>query len=332
MAFGFSVGDFVALGNLILAVGLSLRDTSGSASQYQDLQRELDGLQRALAYVCLSSSSPRSEHAPLVAEIRLAVLSCRGPLQEFLAQVQGYEGSLGAGKSRGKVVDWGKKARWMVCKKEEEVGRLWAVLGTHVGAINMLLARLGVEMLEGAARDAEGRHRSLQGGLEESQVAITALSTALSEQRLVLQEQTSLLKQLVAAFTNVAAWFGRAGPVPSPDVHHAWFQPPVKFEDALGRVMPIASEYDYGMVAALIKEKFKAGPGARLVEGEKYELVNTRQSGFPITRENWTAFLPGAYVKMVFVLEKRFAEGEGCPMPRCVSRTFTEAVGGGRVW
>ncbi|MCJ1250095.1 hypothetical protein MMC30_007321 [Trapelia coarctata] len=34
---------------------------------------------------------------------------------------------------------------------------------------------------------------------------------------------------------------------------------------------------------------------------------------------------------MAFIIEKRFSEGEGCPMPRCASQNFTEAIGGGRI-
>lgn len=29
----------------------------------------------------------------------------------------------------------------------------------------------------------------------------------------------------------------------APDLRHAWFQPPCRFEDALGRVLPVPSEY-----------------------------------------------------------------------------------------
>lgn len=32
---------------------------------------------------------------------------------------------------------------------------------------------------------------------------------------------------------------------PSPDASYSWAQAPVKFEDALGRVIPVASEYDW---------------------------------------------------------------------------------------
>jgi hypothetical protein len=33
--------------------------------------------------------------------------------------------------------------------------------------------------------------------------------------------------------------------VPTPDTRYTWAQAPVRFEDALGRVMPIPSEYDW---------------------------------------------------------------------------------------
>jgi hypothetical protein len=33
--------------------------------------------------------------------------------------------------------------------------------------------------------------------------------------------------------------------VPPPDLNYTWAQAPIKFEDALGRVMPVPSEYDW---------------------------------------------------------------------------------------
>ena len=33
--------------------------------------------------------------------------------------------------------------------------------------------------------------------------------------------------------------------LPDPDLRHTWAQAPVRFEDALGRVIPIPSEYDW---------------------------------------------------------------------------------------
>jgi hypothetical protein len=40
--------------------------------------------------------------------------------------------------------------------------------------------------------------------------------------------------------------FGKAAQrLPSPDLNHTWAQDPIKFEDALGRVIPVPSEYDW---------------------------------------------------------------------------------------
>ncbi len=33
----------------------------------------------------------------------------------------------------------------------------------------------------------------------------------------------------------------------APDLQHTWFQQPVRFEDALGRILPIPSEYNLGV-------------------------------------------------------------------------------------
>ena len=34
---------------------------------------------------------------------------------------------------------------------------------------------------------------------------------------------------------------------PSPDLRYTWVQEPVKFEDAMGRVIPVPSEYNWGV-------------------------------------------------------------------------------------
>lgn len=207
----------------------------------------------------------------------------------------------------------------------------------------MMLARHGLEMLETAAYQSVANHQTLEKRLDESQTAIVTLSNGMPEQRFLLRGTKSLLEQILyqsKTLTTIVAKFWSLDqptcnsnapphiPQSSLDLRFGWFQAPVTFEDALGRIIPIPSEYDYELVSALIKAEFKKGPGWRLVDSEKYELSNTTRTGFPITRENWTAFLPGAHVKMAFILEKKFSEGKGCPMPRCLSQNFR----GSRRW
>ena len=48
MSFGFAVGDFLAAVTLIKDIVVCLRDSGGSASEYQELMDELHGLQIVL--------------------------------------------------------------------------------------------------------------------------------------------------------------------------------------------------------------------------------------------------------------------------------------------
>jgi hypothetical protein len=48
MSFGFSVGDFIAVGKLIGEIISSLQTIGGAKSEYQELIREFDSLHTAL--------------------------------------------------------------------------------------------------------------------------------------------------------------------------------------------------------------------------------------------------------------------------------------------
>ena len=41
---------------------------------------------------------------------------------------------------------------------------------------------------------------------------------------------------------------------PSPELRYTWVQEPVRFEDAMGRVIPIPSEYNWGVSRYLFKQ------------------------------------------------------------------------------
>ena len=313
MAFGFSVGDFLAVGKLIFDVGMSLRDVDGSATQYQELQRELDSLQRALQ--CIWAISPQGAHNPIVEEIKQAVAKCQLPLQDFLKKNQGYEASLGAGRSKGKLLDWKDKAQWTISKKELDVMNLRAVLAAHTGSINMMLSRYELEMLETSAHQTVANHRSIEYKLDRIQIAIEAHTKVITEQRVHIEPIESRFAQflgLLKGFTDIAVKFlysyqSQAKCEPKPDLRFTWLQPPVTFEDPFGRRIPIPAEYDYEMVSALIKATFRDCSERWLVDSNVYELFSCKGTECSITQENrmtdWTTFLPGAYVKMAFIFD-----------------------------
>lgn len=116
------------------------------------------------------------------------------------------------------------------------------------------------------------------------------------------------------------------------DTRFTYFQTPVKVEDALGRVFPFPSEFSIEALDAEIKSKFKKGPGRTEVMAGDFEIFHAKNAEQVLTVSGPNTILPGMLINMAIVLEQEFAEGDKCPMPHCVSRTFTEVVSGGRTW
>lgn len=95
MSFGFSVKDFLTITNLISSINCSLKSSGGSTSDYQELVRELDLLQRALTDI-EHLAGPPSE-LPSVNAIKCSALNCQYVLDEFSGKLRKYEKSLGNG-------------------------------------------------------------------------------------------------------------------------------------------------------------------------------------------------------------------------------------------
>lgn len=116
------------------------------------------------------------------------------------------------------------------------------------------------------------------------------------------------------------------------DARFTFFQAPVRVEDALGRVFPFPSECSIEALDAEIKARFKEGPGKAEVLAGNFEIFNAKNADQIITISGRSVLVPKMSINMAIVLEKEFAEGDKCPMPHCASRTFVEAVVGGKTW
>ena len=225
----------------------------------------------------------------------------------------------------------------------------------HIGSINMLLIAHGVEMLTVATEQAAENDRSLRKELKASQKALVEVKQDMMAQQATIQGNTTMLGRVfgiigqdiipqLKALMNMATKVWQTNlqiyeivlkwqtVAPCPDLRHTWFQSPVKLEDALGRILPIPSEYDYSKVEAIIKAHFKDGPGRQKVLAGSYELFDARNSNRVISGSSWTGLIPGMSIKMAIILEQPFSEAEGCPMPHCGSQTFSTRPEGGNLW
>lgn len=100
-------------------------------------------LERALLQV--ERLKGRGDQTAAIEMIRYTALSCRFPLQVFLAKTQKYEKSLGLGKTAGKCKDAGRKVQYAFVM-EDEVNRLRHRLNMRIGTVKVLFLCLGLDM------------------------------------------------------------------------------------------------------------------------------------------------------------------------------------------
>jgi hypothetical protein len=84
------------------------------------------------------------------------------------------------------------------------------------------------------------------------------------------------------------------------------------------------------MLENIIQYRFRQGEGAREVKAGNYELVKTKNSSQPLSKD--VRLLPGTEITMAVIVRKRTSDDETCPMTRCGSTETTPIMGGGRVW
>jgi hypothetical protein len=77
MSFRFSISDFITVGKMVVDIKSCLSD---AGSEYQELLRELDVLQKALQHV---DGLQPTRFATKLDSVKHAALSCQQPLEEF---------------------------------------------------------------------------------------------------------------------------------------------------------------------------------------------------------------------------------------------------------
>ena len=338
MSFGFGISDFIAVAKLIKDVGSCLDQIKHAASDYQELCRELENLKRALNHVDKLPVAPDKNN--VVVAIKLAALSCRHPLTEFYKKIQKYDTRLSLRQSKRRVWDWKASVQWS--SLDTEVLQLRHYLSLHVGTINMMLTTHGLEVLNTTVNQVIANQEALQvitRDVQEQGQRLTADKSLLSQLLSVVVDdivpQLSRLMDIAERmsrsnldiFTLVFKMQSNTQLCTSPTM---WRQEPIQLEDACGRTIVVPSEYDYHKVTAIIKVQFSTGPGRRTVLSNRYELRNVRNINLDITADDFSGFLPGAYIKMAALVSG--SASDGCPRPDCDSQTFKDGANQHRIW
>ena len=141
MSFGFSAGDFFAAATLIKDIAVCLKESGGSASEYQELMLELDNVRLALDKIEHLNVSEERQLATNA--IKVAALNCQYVLRDSLTKLRKYKvlehGKDGGGWFRSSA----KKVQWELAMKKD-VQDLRAYLTAHTNSLNIRLVTEGL--------------------------------------------------------------------------------------------------------------------------------------------------------------------------------------------
>lgn len=183
MSFGISVGDFIAVGGLIANIVSALKDSTGSKANYQELVRELETLDKALKMV----DKLPAANSGTIDLIKCVALSCRIPLEQFMAKIEKYEPSLGPRSTLSTSKTVISKLKWP--SKAHDIDRLQKYILVHLGTINILLQQYRLEQFG-----------DIQESLRQLDLNNKATATAAS-----IQHQATLVH---ASYRMVGTLFG----------------------------------------------------------------------------------------------------------------------------
>ena len=140
MSFGFSVGDFIAVGNTFIKIYAALKDSTGSAAEFQSLKLIRGSLGTALAEVQarMQSATPYPFPKSLVNAASVLLDKCSQHLDRFDVITRDCAVSLAPGGSTNKGRDTLRKIQWGKTKDETE--ELFRRFMEQMGMIQTLLA------------------------------------------------------------------------------------------------------------------------------------------------------------------------------------------------
>ncbi|KAE8442464.1 hypothetical protein EG329_003307 [Mollisiaceae sp. DMI_Dod_QoI] len=328
MSFGWSAGDIVSAINLVNRVLKSVSNVSGARDDFQELQSELRALSRALQEISDLAKLP-GQH-PDITTLKFAACLCEETLSRFLDKIKPFDDSLGLGSKSSRLKAVPRMVRWELLVKKD-IPEFRSYLVAHVGALNMRISTISLKFIATASARSDQHYAQnrfsaerMREDLQNHTQAICAKITSMSQ-----TDTIPKLTSLLDVATNV--WKAQnelidlcsktLNTAPRPNTRYTWAQAPVRFEDALGRVIPVPSEYGWDTLEAVIQARFKNDPGQEKVLSGEYELYSGGKPIGPL-QDSRLSLMPGMMITMTFIIGQ-YAGSERCPRLGCDSRSFS---------
>ena len=136
-----SVGDIISVCLIVKDLVDALDKSRGSATEYQEIIRELRCLDRSLLEVEKLSRELdiSAELNALCVTAKHTVDKCRSSVDSFLAKVRKYEKYLREEGSRNVVKDSAMKMKWQIFRSSE-LAKFKVEVIAHYSSINALIA------------------------------------------------------------------------------------------------------------------------------------------------------------------------------------------------
>jgi hypothetical protein len=139
MSFGFSVGDFIAMGNFAIKTYTCLQDSTGSVADYQRLNLAFSSLKVTIALVDeLLTNNPGSLSPLFVNATKMHLSECSALLQNFAEITKKYDTSFSTGGSGSKTKDTWRKLKWGSIK--DDTREIFRCLQGHIEAVDTLMS------------------------------------------------------------------------------------------------------------------------------------------------------------------------------------------------
>ena len=142
MSFGFSLGDFIAVGILIAQISSALHESTGASAEYQSLLLRLDTLMETIRIADLSIRGSQLLPISATNAILKHLEQCSAHLRKFNAIIEKHRKSLSKGGSGNRMKDSWRKIGWSLFTKEE-IKEISGALDQDINAISMMLTLCG---------------------------------------------------------------------------------------------------------------------------------------------------------------------------------------------
>jgi hypothetical protein len=310
VGFGFSVGDFLAILNLVATIIDALRSASHSTSTFRGLLSELLTLEKTLIQV-KSIDLDDSQRFEKVA-LYQAASQCQRSIDAFYGRIQKYQPHFSQAGATFSVKDGWMKIKWAMCEKKEVDG-FRAEIQAHTSSIQVLLGALQANATAKQTRDQRMQYRSLVGTIQSfatqamgkmSAIADGVSKTAAQSTALV-QTCAQILQTNLQIFQMIYDIQLFITKIPG----QVQRQQPVYFVDSLNRETPFHLEFVRSAEAlrAVLKINLRTlAYGPRMIDAGEFVIEESATNKVIDITRNWEGcFFPGQRVVMSMVFNER---------------------------